>query len=251
MEFLPILFFVVLLAFFIFLAKNRAKIKGRIGEISVASRLNSLNHNDYKILNNVILQTKNGGTVQIDHIIVSVYGIFVIETTNYKGWIFGNENAENWMQVIYKEKNQFRNPIKQNWAHVYALKNLLADFPNAKFIPIVVFTGSGILKEISASSIVVYDTRLLRAIKNESREENLSPEEVDDIIQVIESHNIEDRKNEKQHVENIHKTIFENRQKVKNQICPKCGNELKLRSGKYGKFYGCSNYPYCKFTMKF
>ncbi|WP_308687508.1 topoisomerase DNA-binding C4 zinc finger domain-containing protein, partial [uncultured Treponema sp.] len=105
-------------------------------------------------------------------------------------------------------------------------------------------------KEISASSIVVYDTRLLWAIKNESREENLSQKEVDDIIQRIESHNIEDRKTEKQHVENIHKTIFEKRLKVKNQICPKCGNELKLRSGKYGKFYGCSNYPYCKFTMK-
>lgn len=41
------------------------------------------------------------------------------------------------------------------------------------------------------------------------------------------------------------------RQKAKNQICPKCGNELKVRSGKYGKFYGCSDYPYCKFTMKF
>ncbi len=73
MEFLPFLFFVALLAFFIFLARNRAKIKGRIGEIGIANRLNSLNHNDYKILNNVILQTKNGGTVQIDHIIVSIY----------------------------------------------------------------------------------------------------------------------------------------------------------------------------------
>lgn len=135
MEFLSVLFSVTLLAFFIFLAKNRAKIKGKIGEISVASRLNLLNHNDYKILSNVVLQTKNGGTVQIDHIIVSVYGIFVIETKNYKGWIFGNENAENWLQVIYKEKNQFRNPLKQNWSHVYALKNLIADFPNAKFIP--------------------------------------------------------------------------------------------------------------------
>ncbi len=69
MEFLPVLIFVALLAFFIFLAKNRAKLKGRIGEISVASRLNLLNHNGYKILNNVILQTENGGTVQIDHIL--------------------------------------------------------------------------------------------------------------------------------------------------------------------------------------
>lgn len=149
-----------------------------------------------------------------------------------------------------KKKNQFRNPIKQNWSHVYALKNLIADFPNAKFIPIVVFTGSGILKEISANSIVFYDTRLLQVIKNESREENLLPKEIDSIIKLIELHNIEDRKTEKQHVENIHKTITENRLKAKNQICPKCGNELKLRSGKYGKFYGCSNYPHCNFTMK-
>ncbi len=128
---------------------------------------------------------------------------------------------------------------------------MLVDFPNVKFIPIVVFTGSGILKEISANSIVVYDTRLLRVIKNESREEILSQEEVNGIIQLIELNNIEDRKTEKQHVKNIQKNITENRLKAKNQICPKCGNELKLRSGKYGKFYGCSNYPYCKFTMKY
>ena len=33
--------------------------------------------------------------------------------------------------------------------------------------------------------------------------------------------------------------------------CPKCGSNLKIKLGKYGKFYGCSNYPKCTFTQKF
>lgn len=207
--------FVALITICIFIAKNRAKIKGKLGEISISSRLNLLNQNDYKILNDIILQTKNGRTVQIDHIVVSVYGIFVIETKNYKGWIFGNENAENWTQVIFKEKHQFRNPVKQNYSHLYALKDLLIDFPIAKFIPIVVFTKNGILKNISANSHVIYDTELLSTIKNESYEKTLSFEEVCNIETLIRSYNVENKTREKDHIENVRKTITESQLKKK------------------------------------
>lgn len=37
---------------------------------------------------------------------------------------------------------------------------------------------------------------------------------------------------------------------AKDNICPKCGEILKERSGRYGKFWGCSNYPNCKFVRK-
>ena len=70
-------------------------------------------------------RTGGEATSQIDHLVLSEYGIFVIETKRYKGWIFGSEKAENWTQVIFKEKHQFRNPVKQNWSHVYALKSVL------------------------------------------------------------------------------------------------------------------------------
>lgn len=68
---------------------------------------------DYIVINNLKLNTK--GTIsQIDHLVVSNYGIFVIETKNYKGWILGNEDSQNWTQVIYKYKNKFYNPVLQN-----------------------------------------------------------------------------------------------------------------------------------------
>lgn len=249
--FISIILFVALFVFLIILTKNKTKIKGKIGEFNISSRLNRLNKNEYKVLNNIILRTKNNRTVQIDHIVISIYGIFVIETKNYKGWIFGNENAENWMQVIYKEKHQFRNPVKQNWSHIYVLKELLSDFPNMKYIQIVVFSGSAILKEISSSVYVIYDTQILKVIKRESAEKIISENDVLKIVKNIAESNIQDKKIEKEHIENIHKTIVERQLKKENLICPKCGNELKLRKGKYGKFYGCSNYPYCHFTMKY
>lgn len=251
MSFIPIILFIAVFAVLIFFAKNKAEIKGKIGEFNISSRLNHLNQNEYKVLNNIILRTKNNRTVQIDHVVVSVYGIFVIETKNYKGWIFGNENAENWMQVIYKEKHQFRNPVKQNWSHIFVLKEFLSDFQNMRYIPIVVFSGSGILKEISSSVYVIYDTQILKVIERESAEKIISENDVLKIAKTITESNIQDKETEKEHVENIHKTIVERQLKKENLICPKCGNELKLREGKYGKFYGCSNYPYCHFKMKY
>lgn len=92
---IPIVFFIAVIPLLIFLARNSSKMKGKFGEFKTSSRLKHLTKNEYKVLNNIILKTKNNRTAQIDHIVVSVYGIFVIETKNYKGWIFGNENTEN------------------------------------------------------------------------------------------------------------------------------------------------------------
>lgn len=120
-----------------------------------------------------------------------------------------------------------------------------------RYVPIVVFSGSAILKEISSSVYVIYDTQILKVIERESAEKIISENDVLKIVKTITESNIQDKETEKEHVENIHKAIIERQLKKENLICPKCGNELKLREGKYGKFYGCSNYPYCHFTMKY
>lgn len=258
MSFIAFILIVIAVAFLIrkssrtgFFFFRSPRVKGKIGEFNVYSRLNFLNQAEYKILNNVLIYTKDGRSVQIDHIIVSVYGIFVIETKNYKGWIFGNENSENWMQAIYKEKNQFRNPVKQNFSHIYALKEILADYQNIKYIPIVVFSGNAVLKEIDSKTYVIYDSELLKVIKSESLEQIISQDEIQKITNIIIGKNIQNREAEDNHILNIQRTVLERQMKKENLICPKCGKELKLRNGKYGKFYGCSNYPYCKFTMKY
>lgn len=89
------------------------KIKGLIGEWRVRKQLERLPAEDYKILNDITIKAKKA-TSQIDHLIISPYGIFVIETKNYRGWIHGSENSEYWFQTIYRTKAKFRNPIKQN-----------------------------------------------------------------------------------------------------------------------------------------
>ena len=119
---------------------------GKLGEKRVASKLDWL-PKEYITLNDILLPT-NYGTTQIDHIVVSPYGIFVIETKNYKGWIFGHENSEEWKQSLLgkkrfwgwtSEQHKLRNPIRQNAAHVRAVKAILKEIGDFAIIPIVIF----------------------------------------------------------------------------------------------------------------
>jgi len=130
------------------------KIKGYFGEKSVAFFLSRLDPEKYKVINNIMLQIGKG-TSQIDHIIVSNYGIFVIETKNYKGWIIGNEFDDYWTQVIYKRKEKLRNPIKQNYGHIQALKVVLSDYPNINYILIVAFTTRADLKVNVNTDVII------------------------------------------------------------------------------------------------
>ncbi|MFK8006321.1 MAG: nuclease-related domain-containing protein, partial [Saprospiraceae bacterium] len=91
----------------------KPKIKGIRGEYKVSRVLRKLDKTEYKIFHDLYLKSEDRYT-QIDHLIISIYGVFVIETKNYKGWIHGNEKSEYWTQTIYKKKTKFRNPVKQN-----------------------------------------------------------------------------------------------------------------------------------------
>ena len=71
---------------------NHPKVRGIIGEKRVRKHLDRLPKEHYSVLNNVMVKAKKG-TSQIDHIVISSHGIFVIETKNYKGWIHGNEDS--------------------------------------------------------------------------------------------------------------------------------------------------------------
>ena len=229
---------------------NSSKIIGSVGELKVNTKLSFLN-SDYITLHDIMIKGTNDFTSQIDHLVLSEYGIFVIETKNYKGWIFGNEKSEYWTQVLFEERHQFRNPIKQNWGHIYALKNVLFEYKDINYYPIVVFSGNATLKEIESSVPVIYKSSLNSTIKNYSIEKCLTKNEVMQIMALLESKQITDKDTKKDHIKKIYQSVSEKQFKMENLICPKCNSELKLREGKYGKFYGCSNYPKCKFTMKY
>lgn len=100
---------------------------------------------DYHLLNHVTLRLKVG-TTQIDHILVSRFGIFVIETKDYKGWIFANPGSRDWTQVLYRARFKLRNPILQNSGHVRAIQDLMDFLPAAAVRSVVVFTGDAEFK---------------------------------------------------------------------------------------------------------
>lgn len=219
----------------------RPQIKGYIGEKIIAFVLSRLDQNQYKVINDVMVETESG-TSQIDHVIVSNYGIFVIETKNYTGWIFGDDNSRYWTQVIYKHKEKFYNPVRQNYGHVKALKAVLSDYPDLKYIPIVVFSINSDLKT-KTDSHVVYSTRLLRTIRQYDEIVIDGPMK-EDIFQRILGLNIKDKAARTKHVADI-KAFTEPK-----DACPRCGRELIIRNGKNGQFKGCSGFPKCRFTAK-
>ena len=114
-------------------------IKGWFGEKTIALFLSRLPKSEYTVLGDIMLSTETG-TTQIDHIVVSLYGIFIIETKNYKGWIFGNEQSTQWIQNLYGKKHCFMNPIRQNFAHVKAVEARLEQYTGVPIIPIVAFS---------------------------------------------------------------------------------------------------------------
>lgn len=119
--------------------------KGLLGEfaLNLVARL-ALNKKDYHRINNVTLPTENGST-QIDHIIVSVFGVFVIETKNMKGWIFGGEHQKTWTQKIYKHSSKFQNPLHQNYKHVRVLQSFLG-LKDHQLHSVVAFVGESTFK---------------------------------------------------------------------------------------------------------
>lgn len=241
--FIAILFIsiILLIAFF------KPKIKGLIGEKSISFILSFLNKDKYIVINDIVLQ--NGDkTTQIDHIVISAYGIFVIETKNYKGWIFGSENSEYWTQVLFKRKEKLYNPIKQNRSHIIALKKLLSQYPGLKYIPIIVFSAKAKIK-VEATTDVIKSYQIISTIKKYSGI-NLTDTDKEGIFHIIHKANLASTYDKREHVKSIKRRIQKREDNIRNHICPQCGGNLTLKDGKFGKFLGCSSYPRCKFSRR-
>ena len=133
-----------------------------MGEFWVKFELKKLPNKEYYVLNDIMIEDEQG-THQIDHLIVSKYGIFVIEMKNYYGLITGDEYKDKWTQYLGRNKYYFKNPIHQNYGHVKCLEEVLK-LENMFFIPIVCFSNSARLK-IKTNSIVTQLDYLTDTIK--------------------------------------------------------------------------------------
>lgn len=105
--------------------------KGHIGELLVRLFAHcQLDNQTYRRLHNVTLNTPDG-TTQIDHVLLSPYGIFVLETKNMSGWIFSSEKQAEWTQKFPKRSFRFQNPLRQNYKHLKALEATLPECPHS------------------------------------------------------------------------------------------------------------------------
>ena len=191
--------------------------------------------NDYKIVD-------EGMSCQIDHILINQNGVFVIETKNYSGNIYGTDEQREWTQVLAygKVKNKIYNPVKQNNTHVYRIRKILPkEFP---LVSIVVFVQNNTQHINSKVAIPLYS---LYDYIGKNRGITLSPEKIEEAAKLLQEAQATEI-TKKEHIENIHLM----RDKIAQNICPRCGGKLVLRRGKYGQFYGCENYLNCKFIKK-
>ena len=222
----------------------RAMFKGWLGEAQGAlAHLLFLDRSVYHTLNNVTLATANG-TTQIDHVIVSRHGIFVIEAKNMKGWIFGNERDPQWTQSFTRAKFRFQNPLHQNYRHTRALADFL-QVDHDKFHSVVMFWGEATLKTDMPPNVL---TRGYTAYIKSKREVLFSDEEVAEMTEALTSGRLpKGRATRKAHLESL-----QNRHES-TTTCPKCGGALVQRSARSGPnagkpFLGCSTFPKCRFT---
>ena len=149
-------------------------------------------------------------------------------------------SQKKWTQVLAygREKYQFYNPILQNKSHIYALSRIVGR--KDCFVSIIVFPKADIMTYFDAYVGSISDMK--RWLKQD-RAEILTVTEIERIYtQLIDYKNNPQLTNE-QHIDNIYNL----RRSIENNICPRCGKNLVMREGKYGSFYGCSGYPYCKF----
>lgn len=186
------------------LAKS-AWFKGVLGEfiVNLSARL-FLNKEQYHLIKNVTLSTKDGST-QIDHVIVSKYGVFVVETKNMRGWIFGSPNQKTWTQKIYKHSSKFQNPLHQNYKHVKTLESLLS-LEEEQIFSVVVFVGNSTFKTDMPEN-VTYGSGYIRFIKSK-KQLVLSESEIKDIINKIETGRLTPSfKTNREHVKHVKEII--------------------------------------------
>lgn len=219
--------------------------KGIVGEtlVRLAGKLR-LPASTYYAIHNVTLPTSDG-TTQIDHIYVSRFGVFVVETKNMKGWIFGTERDAHWTQNIFGKTFKFQNPLRQNYKHVKALEEALSLPPEA-FHSVVVFSGRCTLKS-SVPANVRQGLGYIRYIKS-FQQPLLSEEQVSTVVAQITSGRLSPTfATSRRHVQNLKSRSTSDVER----LCQKCGNRMILRIAKQGpnaggKFWGCSAYPRCK-----
>ena len=221
---------------------------GQFGEYMTEYALKNNNlKGEYIVLKNAYIPIKDKNT-EIDLIMVHEKGIFVFESKNYSGYIFGKANEQNWVQEMENgSKHVFYNPIKQNNTHIIALANYLS-LPISAFTSYIIFSERCELTKVPKNTkqvVILQRNKMLKNIRKELKERKViyTKEQIKQFERKLKPLTNVSNKVKKQHIKDI-------KQKYETNVCPFCGKKLIKRAGKYGEFMGCTGYPKCKYTTQ-
>lgn len=239
---------------------NTPERKGARGERLVQKALTSvLDEKDYRVVSDLILPVAEG-TTQIDHVVLSRFGIFVIETKNMSGWIFGSADQPKWTQLQKGGKRRsFQNPLRQNYAHVLAVQDILGVEPKIVF-NFVVFTGAAEPKTEMPENVVwgLHGLGKLFAVRKQLV---LSDSQMHAYAHKLQTQSLENTKAVlKEHIKNLEKKAASQTHQANQTLasfteetfCPKCGGQMLKRSNRKtgDAFWGCAKFPKCRGTRK-
>lgn len=162
----------------------------------------------FKVLSNIIIPNLTGKTTEIDVVILSKKGFYVIEAKNYFGFIAGNKTWKKWVVTYNKEKGikrTFLNPINQNLKHIYALRKM---FPRYRFENLIVFGEHAPLsKELYQTPNVKTYKRFEHFLKNTlpKKDDVLTDEEVQSVYNFLSKYKDGDRE---AHIEFVNSLKF-------------------------------------------
>ncbi|EOT40735.1 nuclease-related domain-containing protein [Enterococcus columbae] len=184
--------------------------KGLWGEYRIFNTLESYAR-PYYILTNLYLPRKDNTTTEIDLIFINETGLFVIESKNYAGWIYGDEKQKYWTQVFSKQqKFRFFNPIWQNAAHLNALKEQLPNEYKERLYSFIVFNNKCELKNVhltSANLTVIKRKQLKEKIKHfqYKNRQTLTETQINQIACSLQPFTHPEQKIKEAHIERIKK----------------------------------------------
>ena len=260
---------------------------GYYGEYLIYRELQQIN-GYHKFLFNVYVPRNSEETTEIDALLIHENGIYVMESKNYSGWIFGSEYQRQWTQTLpngrKSQKNHFLNPIMQNELHIKWLKRQLPGFPDSVYKSIILFSDRCQLKKVSLvdeKAEVIHRKQILKTIQaySASSDSVLSNEQIDMIYNRLYPFSQTTEEVKEKHIESIKqhhmtsdqssnmevvKAALESDSHYEEQttsnndsimICPRCGRTLVLRTAQKGKnagkqFWGCSGYPHCHYIRE-
>jgi len=234
------LLIIICIVILIFQDKIYTFVVGKAGEHWAKKELEHLDKNKYTVYHDIMFKV-DGKYHQIDHLVVSEYGVFVIETKQYNGYITGGKYDKKWVRRVGEKEYYYTNPIRQNYGHIKSVCELLGLDEKVVF-GIVYIPSTAKLKLDNCDEVARAD----ELVDKITIHQEVVLNGVSLICERIERNNIISREARKKHVSNIKN----NKVEIDDNMCPKCGGTLVKKDGKYGLFYGCSNYPKCHYIKK-